>query len=247
MGRHRLFRLAATGAAALLSILGLTTCGGYGGDATYTPPASNTNPIYFPASQPGLYGQVNAACTGGGNVTTQTLLAWGGAPLSGYSWTLANGSTYPPGTTVDPLTGIFHATGGGLVAGNYYFTMQASDGSHYAAATFNCVINTDTSGVCGVVPFEQSNASNIQLPDAKTGRGYGACLYSDGNGALPYTWSVASGQLPPGLVLDQARGVVRGTPFSSDAGNAYTFSVSIHDTNGQSALAGASYTIGVPN
>ena len=171
-----------------------------------------------------------------------TLLAWGGSPLSGYTWTLANGSTFPPGTTVDALTGIFHGNGSPLVSGNYSFTVMVSDGSTSASATFPFAVTDDYVDPPARTPFEQLNVSTLALPDAKAGAGYGASLYADG-GTPPYgSWTKASGALPPGMVIDSARGVVRGTPFSSASGNTYSFQVNVLDNTDASALNNTNLT-----
>jgi hypothetical protein len=137
-----------------------------------------------------------------------TLLAWGGSPHPGYTWTLANLSAFPPGTTVDSLTGIFHRNGSPLISGTYSFTMTVSDGSTTANGTFSFAVKDDYVSPPAVTPFEQLNQSIFKLPDAKVGTGYGASLYADG-GTPPYkSWSLASGALPPGLAIDMASGVV---------------------------------------
>ncbi|MDF1556639.1 MAG: hypothetical protein P1P80_00440 [ANME-2 cluster archaeon] len=51
-------------------------------------------------------------------VYSETLLAYGGTPLSEYTWTRASGFAFPPGTTVDAQTGIFHSSGGKLLPRN---------------------------------------------------------------------------------------------------------------------------------
>jgi len=47
-------------------------------------------------------------------------------------------------------------------------------------------------------------------------------------GALPLTWRVSSGKLPPGLKLNATRGVIAGTPTSSGT---YDFEVTVTDSN----------------
>jgi len=181
-------------------------------------------------------------------VTAVTLVAWGGAPLSGYTWTLSNLSTFPAGTTVDPLTGILHASGGKLVPGTHSFNMTVSDGSTTASGTFAFTVETASSdpsvippGFCSAGVFEQSSLPTIDLPDAKAGAGYGAGLFvsiggGSQTGTLPLTWSLAPGEsLPSGLVIDASRGVVRGTPFSNTAGQTFSFKISVKDNTGKTA------------
>ncbi|PYS27333.1 MAG: hypothetical protein DMG11_16750, partial [Acidobacteria bacterium] len=173
-------------------------------------------------------------------VQAVTLLAQGGSPLSGYTWTLANGSTFPPGTTVD-ANGVFKSSGGRLIPGTYSLTMQASDGSRTGTGRFTLVVTEESSApvdgvpmpACPTVVFAQPNARTIALPAARQGAGYGASLYAilGSTTSTPLKWSVSSGQLPPGMTLDQDRGVVRGTPFSSAAGSTYRFRVNITSLN----------------
>ena len=99
-------------------------------------------------------------------VTPQTLFAWGGAPISGYTWTLATGSTFPPGTTVAPLTGIFQSNGSPLIAGTYSFIMTVSDGSTTANGTFSYTV--EISNPPRTVPFEQSNRNIFPRRDTIT-------------------------------------------------------------------------------
>jgi hypothetical protein len=198
-------------------------------------------PLGFPPGQ-SLMGDVQYNSDGGTNsgVVAATLIAWGGAPLSGYTWTLASLSAFPAGTTVDPLTGIFHSNGGTLVPGTHMFRMVVSDGSRTASCEFAFTVDViQPDGPFPDILFQQGDFS-MTLPDAKAGSGYGAGLYvtvGDGpeGGKLPLHWSLASGSIPPGLVIDAAKGVIRGTPFSSAAGLTYTFSVLVTDAVGKTS------------
>jgi hypothetical protein len=204
---------------------------------------------------PAVAGQVKQGCfdtfTRKGVVQAETLIAWGGAPLSGYTWTLSNLSTFPAGTTVEPLTGIFKSSGGTIIPGTHTFNMTVSDGSTTANGTFTFIAETASSATadgvpgvgCGVALFQQSHLFTITLPDAKAGSGYGASLYvtvggGSAGGTLPLTWNLGTGTLPQGLVIDTARGVVRGTPFSSAAGQTFNFTITVRDHNGKIASCG---------
>jgi hypothetical protein len=188
--------------------------------------------------------------TNGGSlfyVNNETLLARGGSPLSGYTWSVDNLSSMPAGTIVNPLTGIFQSNGGSLIAGTHKFTMKVSDGSKTATGNFTFVVN-EYQGFGPLAVFQQPmGVFNIYLPDANSGSGYGASLWALGDGELPWSWYLGSGELPPGLTIDQANGVIHGTPNSSAAGNSYTFTVTVKDKNGETAVDdGLSYHINVP-
>jgi len=180
------------------------------------------------------------------DVTTETLIAYGGEPFGGYTWSRANLSSMPAGTTFDPLTGIFHSSGGILLPGTHTFDMTVSDGSSTATGTFTFVVDT-FEGFGPKAVFQQpQGVSSISLPDANTGYGYGASLWALGDGELFWSWYLADGELPPGMVIDQAKGVVRGKPFSSAAGNTYDFTITVKGNTGEEALTGPTYTISVP-
>ena len=174
-------------------------------------------------------------------VVNETLLARGGTPLSGYTWSVANLSAMPSGTIVNPLTGIFQSSGGILVNGTHKFRMTASDGSRTATAEFTLIVE-EYNGFGPLAVFQQPlGIHNIYLPDAIAGYGYGASLWALGDGELPWSWYLESGNLPEGLVIDQANGLVRGTPSSSASGNTYTFTVKVKDSNGEEAVTDPLY------
>jgi hypothetical protein len=116
--------------------------------------------------------------------------------------------------------------------GSFFFTMNVTDGTQTATSTFNLVV--ESSSLCGAEVFQQSGLPTIPLPDATAGFGYGAQLFV-GGGTPPYTWSLATGALPPGQVLDSTLGLIRGTPLASAAGQTFSFTVKVTDQAGETA------------
>ncbi len=77
------------------------------------------------------------------------------------------------------------------------------------------------------------------LPSAAVGVVYAAGV-SAMNGTTPYSWSVSSGALPNGLVLNGATGQITGTPTSSG-----TFPFDLRVTDANSVMATVPFTITV--
>ncbi|MCH8941930.1 MAG: T9SS type A sorting domain-containing protein [Bacteroidetes bacterium] len=122
--------------------------------------------------------------------------------------------------------------------------MTVSDGLTTASEDIRFTIEepSPTFG-CGAAFFQQSSLPAIPLPDATAASGYGASLFVTLGGGveeatLPLSWSLSSADntLPPGLVIDATRGVVRGTPFSNTAGQTYSFTIEVRDANNRIAI-----------
>jgi hypothetical protein len=87
------------------------------------------------------------------------------------------------------------------------------------------------------------------LPAGTAGTAYSQTLTAS-TGTPPYTWSVSSGSLPPGLSLDPTTGVVSGTPTQPGS---FSFTAQVADSSdsilypkGQTATQSESITIGSP-
>lgn len=193
-----------------------------------------------------LSGQVLAAQElqdGSVRVTPEPLLAAGGAPFSGYTWTIASGSAFPPGTSVAALTGVFNGSGNGLVGGrNYTFNVQVSDGTRTATGTITLQVADLAPGEIPPLAVLQQpmGVPVINLPAARANQPYGASLQVLG-GDPPYTWledTTYAGrgdfQLS-GLTIDMARGIVRGTPMNSASGKTLRFKLVVRDSTGATA------------
>ena len=223
--------------------LGLVACGGGGGG---TPAVSSGSSAIFLYQNEHVGAVVDSNGGHYSHVIAKQLQAVGGAPLSGYTWTVATGTSLPyPGLIIDPLTGAVHGTPpAGFAVGTYPFSVTVSDGTISKTGPVNLVVTAcNSAGTTGDIP---SNCGIPSVLDVGTGsiwtmlggsptagKGYGYSLWVLG-GTPPYqNWAVTSGSLPPGLSLDQSRGVGRGTPLSNTAGQTYTFTVSAADSAGQ--------------
>ncbi|MER7577628.1 putative Ig domain-containing protein [Streptomyces sp. NPDC126514] len=152
-----------------------------------------------------------------GTTYEQALQAEGGS--GAYTWTVTEG--LPKGLKLDS---------GGTLSGtpeeageSFTFTVTATDTS-----------TPKLSGSAGLEltvtdPPPKPIITTVSLPQATTGASYEQTLQAEG-GTDPYAWSITEGQLPEGLELDPAAGVITGTPA---AAGTTSFTVTATDANGQ--------------
>jgi hypothetical protein len=145
----------------------------------------------------------------------------GSAP---YTFSIANGGTLPAGLTLDASTGAI--TGTPTAPGS--FMLQVTDANGYVG-TGNCsfTIVAGPSVTCSAV-----NSGEVGVP-------FNSPALNITGGVAPYTFSVASGSLPPGLTLDTSTGAITGTPTAPG-----TFTIRATDKNGVVTTVTCSYTIG---
>jgi hypothetical protein len=77
------------------------------------------------------------------------------------------------------------------------------------------------------------------LPDAVRFRPYNQAVQASG-GSGSFTWSLSSGTLPPGMVLDAATGFVRGR---ARLRGSWTFTLTAVDSQDPDAVASRSFTV----
>lgn len=162
---------------------------------------------------------------------TQTFTASGGTGPYSYALTGA----LPAGMAFTAGSGVLSGTP--TAPGNYPVTVTATDtGSTGLGAPFTIAHNYTLS-----VPAPTIAITPASLPGGTGGAPYSQQLTAAG-GASPYTYAVTAGALPPGLTLSSA-GLLAGTPT---AANAFAFTVTATDTNGQSGAQAYTLTVGAP-
>jgi large repetitive protein len=206
-----------------------------------TPIPTVTTPSSTPTPQPlqvitAGFSCTNGVCTlGPGNVGTffnEYVTSSGGQGPTPYTWTRVAGSL-PSGLSLQNF-GVYSAQISGTPSQvqTSNFTLQVRDGvGHTAQQAFTLTIDPPqplviTSGPC--------------CPDGTVGTSYHTNFFADG-GVQPYTWSIPSGQLPPGLRLQASPPAgLSGTPTTPGT---YTFTVRVTDHAGTHTDEPGSITI----
>ena len=134
-----------------------------------------------------------------------------------FTFAVTSGSL-PAGLALNPATGAITGTPSAIGSTTFTITETDADG-HTASQTYTLTV--------GPPPTIVTTA----LPTAALGTAYDQSL-TTANGAGPFTWSVTSNALPPGLSLDPTTGAISGTPSSAGTSQ---FTVTVTDANHQSA------------
>lgn len=136
-------------------------------------------------------------------------------------------------TSGNPPPGLIMSIGGTLqgtptTQGTYTFSVRATDNQNLVAqATYTVVIGPPAPVI-----------TTASLPNGQAGVMYNQQLAAAG-GTAPYTYSVVTGPLPPGLTLSPS-GQISGNP--SQQGN-YTFTIRVQDAAQQSSDSTFAVTI----
>ena len=144
-------------------------------------------------------------------------------------------TAFVSGTTNTAVTWSL-GTGPGSISSSGLYTAPATVTTAQAVtvkATSAADPTKSASASISLVPPPSSSVKLLtnSLALASILRPYSATLKASG-GAAPYTWTLASGQLPPGVTLDAAAGGISGTPTS---GGQYSATLSVQDSLGGTA------------
>ncbi|MFH1029189.1 MAG: putative Ig domain-containing protein [Pseudomonadota bacterium] len=177
-----------------------------------------TTPLTLDTTQPGY--------TTVGTLFSFTPSATGGALP--YSWSITSG-TLPPGLALNSTSGVISgiSTTSGWSAD---FSLQVKDSN-----------NTIASALFSIYTFPPPSIVTANTYDSYVGLAYAQQLIANG-GQLPYSWSIISGSLPPGLAMDSSTGKISGTAASTSNSS---FTVQVKDAN--NATATKEYTLAISN
>jgi len=158
-----------------------------------------------------------------GQPYSSAIVASGGT--SPYTFQIITGSL-PPGLTLNSSTGAI--TGTPTTAGSYTFTTKVTDSTGGTALT--------TTKQCTITITKPPSPPSVSCPPNKGGKigtPFTTTIPVTG-GQGPFTFSISSGSLPPGLTLNTTTGVISGTPTTSGT---YSFTIMVVDANGSVAYS----------
>src|SRR5467141_64771 len=187
--------------AVVTAIMWITGCAGLtsGTAQSQTPPTLAITTSTLPAAQTGAAYQASLSASGG---TTP------------YSWSLVSGSL-PSGLALNANSGAISGTA------------SASGTSAFSAKVTDAAGKSAQQSLSLVVSNGALMVANAELPEGQVGQPYAATLRAAG-GLASYAWSIASGQLPTGLSLGAASGLISGTPTTTGQSS---FSVKVTDSS----------------
>jgi hypothetical protein len=174
------------------------------------------------AAAPAAPLQITTSSLAGGQVGTSyqaSVSVTGGTQP--YSWSIASG-LLPTGLALNAASGTISGMPG--TAGNSSFTVKVNDSGSKSAQQPLAI-----SVAAAAAPL--LSVTTTSLPSGMTGQAYSATLQATG-GKPAYAWSLAAGQLPPGMQLTASNGQITGT--ATTAGQ-YNSTVQVTDSSSPTA------------
>ncbi len=128
--------------------------------------------------------------------------------------------------------GVVWSTSAGSISSGGQFTAPRVASTTDITIAATAVANNQIKAVAAVsVTTSAPSISTTALPPATAGISYNATLQA-GGGQPPYQWTIASGSLPTGLLLNAPSGILSGTPSVAEESS---FVAQLTDNNGRTA------------
>jgi hypothetical protein len=148
-----------------------------------------------------------------------------------YTWTMKSG-TLPAGLSLAANTGLISGTPS--ATGTFAFAVRVTDAaSRFGERSLSIIVMPPPAPIALITST---------IPAAVRGNQYSVGLLATG-GTPPYTWSLASGALAPGLSLNPATGMISGTPTSTGV---FSFTIGLRDQRSAAASTALQLTVVEP-
>ncbi|NKJ23375.1 putative Ig domain-containing protein [Dyella sp. SG609] len=200
-----------------------TGTGPYTGSSAYTLTVNAPTLTLTPSTGTTINGTAGVAVSGSFTAANGT---------SPYTYAITSGAL-PPGVTLSS-TGTLSGTP--TAAGNFNFTVQATDSSTGTSAPFHVSGSYTLAIVAPTITLSPGS-----LPAPSVGVAYSQAITASEGHPATFTYSVSSGVLPAGLSLDGSSGVLSGTVT---AAGAYSFTITATDSGGFTGSQAYSGTVG---
>jgi hypothetical protein len=155
----------------------------------------------------------------------------GGTSFATPSWAAIAVDAAAAGATPISQARLYQLYTSSLYADDFHDITTGNNGYYSAAVGWDPTTGIGTPIVANLIALQPLAITTASLPAGTEGTAYDETLQGSG-GTTPYTWSLASGSLPPGLTLS-ADGVLSGTPT---AAGSFSFAVTVQDSSTPEAL-----------
>ncbi len=176
-------------------------------------------------SCPGI--SLTPASLPGGTIGTAYNQTVSASPAGAYSFSVSAGAL-PPGLILNAATGVI--SGSPTTTGTFSFTITTGGGGCSGSKSYSVAIACATTSL-----------SPASLPSGQAGIAYSQTVSVTPAGS--YTFSLAQGNLPSGLLLGAQTGVISGTPTTTGTS---TFIIKVKATTGCESTSPYTLTINCP-
>jgi len=152
----------------------------------------------------------------------------GGNSCNKAYWQIGSSATLGTGTSF---------TGDILALSSITLTTGANTNGRALARNGAVTLDTNTVNSCGVLLCPIITVNPATLPNGNVGTAYNQIVSGSG-GTAPYTFSISSGALPTGLILNSVSGAITGVPTTAG-----TFNFTITATDATGCAGSRLYTV----